>query len=142
MNSDDVEKFLNSEIHCLENPVDIDSYPKFSIVGRAASLKYEFHIQALSCTLGEMERTDRWGGERGKISGYPLKYNSPRCVIYHHIVNKPFKRGDGCNHWLYLERDGAGAANKCAYDGTALSLVRIQQDMELKEYKKECDQIG
>ena len=135
MNSDDVEKYLDSEIQCLENPVDIHHYPKFSIVGRAASLKYGFHIQALNCTLGEIERTDRWGGERGKIKGYPLKYNSPCCVIYHHIGNKLFKRGDGW-HWLYLERNGEGTANECAYDGTALSLVRIQQDMELKRYEK------
>lgn len=131
-NSNDAQEYLKREIECLENPVDANHYPNFSIIGRAASLKYEFNIRALNCTLDDIERTDSWNSEREEIPGYPLTYNCPICVIYHHVANKPFTLEGEPNHWLYLEH-GEGGASDYAYDGTALSLEKIKQDLDSKK---------
>ena len=123
------EEYLESEMKCLLSPVDAEHYPKFSIVGRAASMMCGFNITAWNPTLAVIERTDRWDGDI-TIAGYPPKLDCPPCFIYHHVGGKPFKIEGKYNHWLYLEHGSPGI--DCAYDGTARSLKRMMDELQAR----------
>ena len=110
-------------------------YPSIIIL-RLLSVMTGITFYAYNASLVRVDSTDEWNElAYGKIQSYPQKSKS-HCAMFHHVADEPFALGKGsggsqANHWLYLQP--TSVVKRLAYDGTALSLKMMKDNLSLQK---------